>query len=153
MGSVNHNSDSAGRKWKHIDGLVQDCDKSIADALELPQSYAKPSSYLAIYWKCHLQSVWHFVSDFNLFLHPGSISVDRKILILSSLYCSTFVVCYFLVKQCTVWCCYNTVHLLQNLHKRHPTAGPLGRDRVCILWVQTIFCLSYCSDACHIMLY
>ena len=33
-------------KWiyaNHIDGLVQDCGNSIANALELPQSCAKPS--------------------------------------------------------------------------------------------------------------
>ena len=28
--------------WRHIDGLVQDCGNSIADALNLPQSWAKP---------------------------------------------------------------------------------------------------------------
>ena len=27
-----------------------------------------------------------------------------------------------------VWCCYNTVHFLTNIHRRHPIAHLLGRD-------------------------
>ena len=30
---------------EHIDGLVQDCSNSIANALELPLSYTKPSIF------------------------------------------------------------------------------------------------------------
>ena len=33
-------------KWaEHINGLVQDCSNSIANALELPQSRTKPSAW------------------------------------------------------------------------------------------------------------
>ena len=33
----------------HIDGIVQDCSKSIVNTLELPQSCTKPSTYLLRY--------------------------------------------------------------------------------------------------------
>ena len=45
---------------------------------------------------------------------------------------------YICVYIYTVWCCYNTVKFLQNIHKRHPIARPLGRGMGCILWVQTL---------------
>ena len=32
-------------KWRHIDGLERDCSNSVADALELRQSCAKPSTW------------------------------------------------------------------------------------------------------------
>ena len=32
--------------YTHIDGLVQDCSKSIAKALELPESCTKPAIYI-----------------------------------------------------------------------------------------------------------
>ena len=32
----------------------------------------------------------------------------------------------------TVWCRYNVVNFIQNLHKRHPIARPLGPDMVCL---------------------
>ena len=38
----------------------------------------------------------------------------------------------------TVRCCYNTVNCLQNHHKRHPIARPLGRVMRYLLWVQTL---------------
>ena len=37
-----------------------------------------------------------------------------------------------------VWCRYNAVNFLQNLHRIHPIARPLGRGMGCILWVQTV---------------
>ena len=33
-----------------IDGLVQDCSISIANALEIQQSYTKPSTYAELSW-------------------------------------------------------------------------------------------------------
>ena len=39
--------------------------------------------------------------------------------------------------QYTVWWRYNAVDFLQNHHKRHPIARPLGRDMGFLLWVQT----------------
>ena len=33
---------------------------------------------------------------------------------------------------------YNAVKFLQNAHKRHPIAHPLGQDIRCILWAQTL---------------
>ena len=35
-------------EWQNVDGSVQDCSNSIANALELPQSCTKPSM-----WSCH----------------------------------------------------------------------------------------------------
>ena len=36
----------------------------------------------------------------------------------------------------TVWCCYNAVNFLTNIHKRHPIAHLLGRGMGCLLWIQ-----------------
>ena len=41
------------------------------------------------------------------------------------------------VSRHTVRCCYNAVNFLQNHHKRHPIARPLGRDMGCLLWINT----------------
>ena len=38
----------------------------------------------------------------------------------------------------TVRCHYNTVNFLQNAHKGHPVAHPLGWDMGCHLWIQTL---------------
>ena len=38
----------------------------------------------------------------------------------------------------TVQCHYNAVDFLQNYHKRHPIARPLGRDMGCLLWVTNL---------------
>ena len=38
--------------------------------------------------------------------------------------------------QNKVWCRYNAVNFLTNIHKRHPIARPLGRDMGCLLWIQ-----------------
>ena len=35
-----------------------------------------------------------------------------------------------------VWCHYNAVNFLTNIHKRHTIARLLGRAMVCLLWVQ-----------------
>ena len=39
-------------KFYDIDGLVQDCSNSIAKAVELLQSYPKPSIYIVIVLDC-----------------------------------------------------------------------------------------------------
>ena len=36
----------------------------------------------------------------------------------------------------TVWCRYNAVNFLTNIHKRHPIARPSGRGKGCLLWIQ-----------------
>ena len=36
----------------------------------------------------------------------------------------------------TLWCCYNTVNFLTNIHKRHPIAHSLGWGMGCLLWIQ-----------------
>ena len=36
----------------------------------------------------------------------------------------------------TVWCHYNTVNFLANIHKRHPIAHPLGQGMGCLLLIQ-----------------
>ena len=41
----------------------------------------------------------------------------------------------------TVWCHYNAVNFLQNPHKRHPIACPLGWGMRCLLCVQTLICI------------
>ena len=55
---------STGLRYQYIDGLVQDCSNSIANALELPQSCTKPS---ACTWKfktghchaeCNVPALW-----------------------------------------------------------------------------------------------
>ena len=38
----------------------------------------------------------------------------------------------------TVRCRYNGVNFLQNPHKRHPIARPLGRNMGCLLWINTL---------------
>ena len=38
----------------------------------------------------------------------------------------------------TVWCCYNDVNFLQNIHKRHPITYPLGQAMGCLLWLQPL---------------
>ena len=38
----------------------------------------------------------------------------------------------------TVWCPYNPVNFLQNQHKIHPIAHPLGWGMGCILWIPTL---------------
>ena len=53
-------------------------------------------------------------------------------------------------------CRYNAINFLQNIHKRHPIARPIGPGMGCLLWVQPlrlIFCPSSHSDVCNIMLY
>ena len=35
----------------------------------------------------------------------------------------------------TVWCRYNAVNFLKNIHKRHPIARPLGRGMGCLLGI------------------
>ena len=37
--------------------------------------------------------------------------------------------------QYTVWCRYNAVNFLKNIHNRHPIARPLGRGMVCLLGI------------------
>ena len=36
----------------------------------------------------------------------------------------------------TVWCRYNAVNFITNIHKRHPMARPLRRGMGCLLWIQ-----------------
>ena len=36
----------------------------------------------------------------------------------------------------TVWCRYNAVSFLTNIHERHPIAHPSGRGMGCLLWIQ-----------------
>ena len=36
----------------------------------------------------------------------------------------------------TVWCRYNVVNFITNIHKRHPMARPLRRGMGCLLWIQ-----------------
>ena len=36
----------------------------------------------------------------------------------------------------TVWCRYNAVNFLTNIHQRHPIARPLGWGMGCLLWIQ-----------------
>ena len=36
----------------------------------------------------------------------------------------------------TVWCLYNVVNFLTNIHKRHSIAHLLGRGKGCLLWIQ-----------------
>ena len=38
--------------------------------------------------------------------------------------------------QSTVRCRYNAVNFRTNIHETHPTAHPLGRGMVCLLWIQ-----------------
>ena len=51
--------------WCHIDGLVQECSNSIANALELLQSCTKPSMWCPSSWsavvKGSLRAWWHNV--------------------------------------------------------------------------------------------
>ena len=52
-------------------------------------------------------------------------------------------------KSYTVQCCYNAVNLVQNLHKRHPIARPLGRDMGCLLVIQIlIYILLWITKRC-----
>ena len=44
----------------------------------------------------------------------------------------------FILYIYTVWCRYNAVNFLTNIHKRHPIARPLGRGMGCILWIQRL---------------
>ena len=37
-----------------------------------------------------------------------------------------------------VWCRYNAVNCLENYHKIHPIARPLGRGMGCFLWIYTL---------------
>ena len=54
----------------------------------------------------------------------------------------------------TLQCHYNAINFLQNIHKSHPIACPIGRGMACLLWVQPmIFCHSSCNYVCNIMLY
>ena len=46
-----------------------------------------------------------------------------------------FVLC---LQYYTVGCCYNAVNVLENPHKRHLIARPLGRGMGCLLWLQTL---------------
>ena len=51
--------------------------------------------------------------------------------------------------QNTRRCRYNGVNFLENFHKRHSIARPLGRLMGCLLWVQTlihILSLSWCMQ-------
>ena len=41
-------------------------------------------------------------------------------------------------QQYTVWCLYNTVNFLQNIHERHPAARPSGWAMGCLFWVQPL---------------
>ena len=56
-----------------------------------------------------------------------------------------------------VWCRYDAVKFLQNIHKKHLIACPLGRGMGCILWVGSLVDilsdLSSCNDVCNIILY
>ena len=46
--------------------------------------------------------------------------------------------CYSVVICNTVWCCYNTVNFLANIHKWHLIAHPTGWGMGCLLWVQPL---------------
>ena len=35
-----------------------------------------------------------------------------------------------------MWCRYDLINFLQNIHERHPIARPSGQDMGCLLWVQ-----------------
>ena len=40
-----------------------------------------------------------------------------------------------------MWCCYDVVSFLQNPHKRHLIARPLGWGIGCILCIQKLICI------------
>ena len=41
---------------------------------------------------------------------------------------------YIWSSKYAVWCCYNAVSFLQNIHYRHVKARPWGRGMDCLLW-------------------
>ena len=58
----------------------------------------------------------------------------------SMLYNMDRIMCYSknLWDPIPVWYYYNAVSFLENPHKRHPIAHPLGRGMGCLLWVHTL---------------
>ena len=54
-----------------------------------------------------------------------------------SVYVCTVYILMHLISH-TVWYLYNTISFLQNPHKRHPIARPLGWGIGCLLWLQTL---------------
>ena len=57
---------------------------------------------------------------------------------------------YSLVIPYTVWCRYNAVNFLTNIHKKHRIARPLG---ICGFIIWLIFCHSSCDYLCNIFQY
>ena len=67
----------------HIDGLVQDCNNSIADALELLQSCTKPYIYI-IWWCSNTSGACKILAACNNFLlttDEGCVSLKLRLLI------------------------------------------------------------------------
>ena len=61
----------------------------------------------------------------------------------------------FLNVTVTIWCHYNTVNCLQNIHNRHPIACLWGRDMGCLCECKhgLMFFLDQCSDGWNIVFY
>ena len=136
-GATNYN---ANVYIKYIDGLVQDCSISSANALEILQPCTKPSMLVkntphsstvgvryGIY--CCEYKTWPM---FNLL---SSLQCCKAI------YRESAVIHYDEISSphngalylYTVRCRYNAVNFLTNSHKRHPIARPLGLGMGCPL--------------------
>ena len=100
--------------------------------------------YSALKWNWHLMIVNMMCMDFRDIWEPillkqwsGSTKTDYECWQISEHLIITML-CWRLRYQYTMRCRYNAVNFLQNCHKRHTIARPLGRVMECLLWVQTL---------------
>ena len=65
----------------YIDGVLQDCTDSIANALELPQSFTKPWICLVHIptWYVHRHALWHGVPLHNLLFALMQLSLNLSL--------------------------------------------------------------------------
>ena len=63
-----------GVRWEYLNGLVQDCSNSTANALELPRSCTKPSIWLI--WWCIIILLSRRICDFKCLIFKCNYVID-----------------------------------------------------------------------------
>ena len=122
---------NVARRWS-----VQDCSNSIANALELLQSYTKPSISC-----CCIVEYCIFLSNVGVSCsnqHQGRQEVARLldmiyiyIYTVETLYSTIYYSKYFIELNFDK----STQYVALWTHKRHPIPRPFGRAMECLLWV------------------
>ena len=97
------------------------------------QSFMADNRFNTFCWKkislCQFQLQWILILEVQLTIRQHWFSQWLG---------TTQPISHHVNQSVTVWCHYNTINCLQNPHKIHPIARPLGRDMGCILWLQIL---------------